>query len=297
MRDSSRGIQNSVDNVQQTMVEGGLLTIAIVFLFLHSWRSTVITGLALPISVFGAFMVMAAFGFTLNVLTLMALSLAIGILIDDAIVVRENIMRHIGFGKTHRQAAIDGTNEIGLAVLATTFCIVAVFLPVAFMGGIIGRFFFQFGVMVSAAVLISLFVSFTLDPMLSSVWYDPQAHGTGRFARIVNGAQERANRVYRAILGWALRWPKLTLLIALGVLPRQLRSAEVHRLRVRARRPTSASRSCRSRRRSARRWNTPRPSCARSTPRCASFPRSTTPTARSTPAMPWARTRRACTCA
>ncbi|MDP2378012.1 efflux RND transporter permease subunit [Reyranella sp.] len=216
VRDSSRGIQNSVSNVQQTMVEGGLLTIAIVFLFLHSWRSTVITGLALPISVFGAFMVMAAFGFTLNVLTLMALSLAIGILIDDAIVVRENIMRHIGFGKTHRQAAIDGTNEIGLAVLATTFCIVAVFLPVAFMGGIIGRFFFQFGVMVSAAVLISLFVSFTLDPMLSSIWYDPQAHGTSRFARIVNAAQDRANGVYRAILGWSLRWPKITLLIALG---------------------------------------------------------------------------------
>ena len=216
VRDASRGIQNSVNNVQQTMIEGGLLTIAIVFLFLHSWRSTVITGLALPISVFGSFMVMAAFGFTLNVLTLMALSLAIGILIDDAIVVRENIMRHIGFGKTHRQAALDGTNEIGLAVLATTFCIVAVFLPVAFMGGLIGRFFFQFGVMVSAAVLISLFVSFTLDPMLSSVWYDPQAHGTGRFARIVNGAQERANRVYRGVLGWALRWPKLTLLIALA---------------------------------------------------------------------------------
>ncbi len=215
-RDSSRGIQNSVNNVQETMVEGGLLTIAIVFLFLHSWRSTVITGLALPISVFGAFMVMAAFGFTLNVLTLMALSLAIGILIDDAIVVRENIMRHIGFGKTHRQAAIDGTNEIGLAVLATTFCIVAVFLPVAFMGGIIGRFFFQFGVMVSAAVLISLFVSFTLDPMLSSIWYDPQAHGTGRFARIVNAAQARANGIYRAVLGWALRWPKITLLIALA---------------------------------------------------------------------------------
>jgi len=216
VRDSSRGIQNSVDNVQQTMVEGGLLTIAIVFLFLHSWRSTVITGLALPISVFGAFMVMAAFGFTLNVLTLMALSLAIGILIDDAIVVRENIMRHIGFGKTHRQAAIDGTNEIGLAVLATTFCIVAVFLPVAFMGGIIGRFFFQFGVMVSAAVLISLFVSFTLDPMLSSVWYDPQAHANGRFARIVNGSQEKANAVYRVVLAWALRWPKTTLLIALA---------------------------------------------------------------------------------
>jgi HAE1 family hydrophobic/amphiphilic exporter-1 len=217
VRDSSRGIQNSVNNVQQTMVEGGLLTIAIVFLFLHSWRSTVITGLALPISVFGAFMVLAAFGFTLNVLTLMALSLAIGILIDDAIVVRENIMRHIGFGKSHRQAAIDGTNEIGLAVLATTFCIVAVFLPVAFMGGIIGRFFFQFGVMVTAAVLISLFVSFTLDPMLSSVWYDPQAHGNGRFARIVNAVQDRAASIYRSILGWSLRWPKTTLLLAAAV--------------------------------------------------------------------------------
>ena len=128
-------------------------------------------------------------------------------------------------------------------MLATTFCIVAVFLPVAFMGGIIGRFFFQFGVMVSAAVLISLFVSFTLDPMLSSVWYDPQAHGNGRFARIVNGAQDRANGVYRGVLGWSLRWPKITLLIALGDLRRQLRPAEVHRLRVRARRPTSASRS------------------------------------------------------
>jgi HAE1 family hydrophobic/amphiphilic exporter-1 len=216
VRDSSRGIQNSVNNVQQTMVEGGLLTIAIVFLFLHSWRSTVITGLALPISVLGAFMVLAAFGFTLNVLTLMALSLAIGILIDDAIVVRENIMRHIGFGKTHRQAAVDGTEEIGLAVLATTFCIVAVFLPVAFMGGIIGRFFFQFGVMVSAAVLISLFVSFTLDPMLSSVWYDPQAHGNGRFARAVNATQDWVAGIYRHVLGWALRWRKLTLLLALS---------------------------------------------------------------------------------
>ena len=216
VRDSSRGIQNSVNNVQQTMLEGGLLTIAIVFLFLHSWRSTVITGMALPISVFGSFMVMAAFGFTLNVLTLMALSLSIGILIDDAIVVRENIMRHVSLGKTHRQAALDGTDEIGLAVLATTFTIVAVFLPVAFMGGIIGRFFFQFGVTVSAAVLISLFVSFTLDPMLSSIWYDPQAHGRGRFAKTVERIQGNANQLYRAVLGWALRWPRMTLLLAVA---------------------------------------------------------------------------------
>ncbi|QQS12941.1 MAG: efflux RND transporter permease subunit [Rhodospirillales bacterium] len=215
VRDTSRGIRNSVANVQRTMIEGGLLTIAIVFLFLHSWRSTVITGLALPVSVMGAFMVIAAFAFTLNVLTLMALSLAIGILIDDAIVVRENIMRHLGMGKSHRDAAIDGTEEIGLAVLATTFTIVAVFLPVAFMGGIIGRFFFQFGIVVSAAVLLSLFVSFTLDPMLSSVWYDPQAHGGGRMARALERVQDRLNAGYRALLLVALRWRKTTLLVAL----------------------------------------------------------------------------------
>jgi HAE1 family hydrophobic/amphiphilic exporter-1 len=216
VRDTSRGIRNSVNNVQRTLIEGGLLTIAIVFIFLHSWRSTVITGLALPVAVLGSFTVLAMFGFTLNVLTLMALSLAIGILIDDAIVVRENITRHLAMGKAHRQAALDGTNEIGLAVLATTFTIVAVFLPVAFMGGIIGRFFFQFGIMVSAAVLISLFVSFTLDPMLSSIWYDPQAHGGGRFSRALEAVQVRLAAGYRHLLGWALAWRKTTLLLALA---------------------------------------------------------------------------------
>ena len=159
--------------MQRTLIEGGVLTVLIVFVFLNSWRSTVITGLTLPISVIGTFAVIYALGFTLNTMTLMALSLSIGILIDDAIVVRENITRHLQMGKDHIRAALDGTNEIGLAVLATTLCIVAVFLPVAFMGGLIGRFFLQFGVTVAVAVLISLFVSFTLDPMLSSVWHDP----------------------------------------------------------------------------------------------------------------------------
>ncbi|WP_244433545.1 efflux RND transporter permease subunit, partial [Azospirillum sp. B506] len=160
VRDSSRGITNSLSNVQETLVEGGILTILIVMVFLGSWRSTVITALTLPVAVLGTFGMLAAMGFTLNMMTLMALSLAIGILIDDAIVVRENIMRHLARGQGHRQAALDGTAEIGLAVLATTLTIVAVFLPVAFMGGIIGRFFLQFGITVSAAVLISLFVSF-----------------------------------------------------------------------------------------------------------------------------------------
>ena len=116
---------------------------------------------------------MRMFGFTLNVLTLMGLSLAIGMLIDDAIVVRENIVRHMQKGKDHLDAAREGTAEIGLAVMATTFTIIAVFIPVAFMGGMVGQFFYEFGITVAAAVLVSLFVSFTLDPMLSSRWYDP----------------------------------------------------------------------------------------------------------------------------
>ncbi|HEY0823185.1 MAG TPA: efflux RND transporter permease subunit, partial [Ramlibacter sp.] len=171
--DASRPIRVSVDNVRRTLIEGALLTVLIVFLFLNSWRSTVITGLTLPIALVGTFLFMYAFGFSINMVTLMALSLCVGLLIDDAIVVRENIVRHVQMGKPPYQASMDGTQEIGLAVLATTFSIVAVFLPIGFMGGIIGKFFHEFGVTIVAAVLISMFVSFTLDPMLSSVWKDP----------------------------------------------------------------------------------------------------------------------------
>lgn len=222
-RDNSRAITNSVTDVQNTLIEGGLLTVAIIFLFLNSWRSTVITALTLPISVIGTFAVISFLGFTLNTMTLMALSLAIGILIDDAIVVRENITRHLAMGKTHRAAALEGTKEIGLAVLATTLSIVAVFLPVAFMGGIIGRFFLQFGVTVSVAVLISLFVAFTLDPMLSSVWYDPDAHPDARrgpigrmVARFDRGFERFAER-YRSVIRWSFRHRLLTMGAALGI--------------------------------------------------------------------------------
>ncbi|MEO8123251.1 MAG: efflux RND transporter permease subunit, partial [Burkholderiales bacterium] len=134
-RDNSRSIRVSVANVQATLLEGAALTILIVFLFLNSWRSTVITGLTLPIALIGTFLFMYMFGFTINGITMMALSLSVGLLIDDAIVVRENIVRHIQMGKSAHQAALDGTNEIGLAVLATTLSIVAVFLPIGFMGG------------------------------------------------------------------------------------------------------------------------------------------------------------------
>jgi HAE1 family hydrophobic/amphiphilic exporter-1 len=173
VRDDSQFIRDSIHDVNLTMIIGGILTVLIVFLFLNSWRSTVITGLTLPISVIAAFTAMRLFDFTLNVMTLMGLSLAIGMLIDDAIVVRENIVRHLQRGKDHVAAALDGTDEIGLAVMATTFTIVAVFIPVAFMGGMVGQFFYEFGITVAAAVLVSLFVSFTLDPMLSSRWVDP----------------------------------------------------------------------------------------------------------------------------
>ncbi|MCS6913709.1 MAG: efflux RND transporter permease subunit [Myxococcales bacterium] len=215
-------VKSSLNQVREDMVLGALLTVLIVYLFLHSWRSTVITGLTLPISVIGAFWAIWAAGFTLNQLTLMALTLAIGLLIDDAIVVRENIVRHAQMGKDHRTAAREGTAEIGLAVMATTLSIVAVFVPVAFMGGIVGRFFFQFGITVSVAVLISLFVSFTLDPMMSSVWPDPHAprETLGWFGRAMmrwHDAFERLAQGYRSLLGWALRRRGTTLAITLGV--------------------------------------------------------------------------------
>ena len=190
-------IEKALNGVKETIVEGALLTVFIVFLFLHSWRSTIITGLTLPISVIATFIAVYVFGFTLNFLTLMALSLCIGLLIDDAIVVRENIVRHLGMGKDHFRAAREGTEEIGLAVMATTFAIVAVFVPVAFMKGIIGKFFFQFGITVAVAVLVSLFVSFTLDPMLSSIWRDPPERPLRALplARADDGAHRGRHRV------------------------------------------------------------------------------------------------------
>lgn len=221
MEDQSERVQSQLDNVKETILEGAALTMLIVFLFLHSWRSTIITGLTLPISVMASFIAMKFFGFTLNFLTLMALSLCIGLLIDDAIVVRENIVRHLGMGKSHLKAANDGTNEIGLAVMATTFAIVAVFVPIAFMKGIIGRFFLQFGITVAVAVLVSLFVSFTLDPMLSSVWRDPVKNRfkylpwLGRLMERIEHGIDRVHVWYGKILELALGWRKSTLTLAL----------------------------------------------------------------------------------
>jgi HAE1 family hydrophobic/amphiphilic exporter-1 len=231
IKDGSRTIRVGVEGVRRTLIEGALLTVLIVFLFLNSWRSTVITGLTLPVALIGTFLFMYMFGFTINMITLMALSLCVGLLIDDAIVVRENIVRHAGMKvngrfKSHKNAALEGTSEIGLAVLATTFSIVAVFLPVGFMGGIIGRFFHQFGITVTAAVLISMFVSFTLDPMLSSIWPDPAVHGAtgqrkGLYAKTIGRVLEQFEHLvqwlsnsYQVLLKWSLRHRIATLLIA-----------------------------------------------------------------------------------
>jgi HAE1 family hydrophobic/amphiphilic exporter-1 len=229
--DGSRQIRVSVDNVRRTLIEGAVLTVLIVFLFLNSWRSTVITGLTLPISLIGTFWFMSMFGFTVNMITLMALSLCVGLLIDDAIVVRENIVRHVQMGKKAYDAAMIGTQEIGLAVLATTLSIVAVFLPIGFMEGIIGKFFHEFGITIVAAVLISMFVSFTLDPMLSSVWHDPSIHHAGQNKAPANWYDKTLGRVthwfeiqtdrmsdrYQNMLAWALHHKLTTLLSALSI--------------------------------------------------------------------------------
>lgn len=222
--DSSKSIRGTIGDVARTIVEGAVLAVLIVLLFLGSFRSTIITGLTLPIALLGTLTFIWAFGFTINMMTLLALSLSIGLLIDDAIVVRENIVRHADMGKDHVTAALDGTKEIGLAVLATTLTIVAVFLPVAFMGGIIGRFFYQFGVTVSIAVLISMFVSFTLDPMLSAHWAEkkknPNKHPNviQRFFTFISNQLDRLTDVYEKLLKLALRFRVITLAIAVASL-------------------------------------------------------------------------------
>ncbi|HKO16642.1 MAG TPA: efflux RND transporter permease subunit [Gemmatimonadaceae bacterium] len=222
VRDAGQRVHRSVHDVESTLIEGALLTVLVVFLFLNSWRSTVITGLALPVSVLASFVPLLAFGFTLNTMSLMGLSLAIGILIDDAIVVRENIVRHVEAGSDHVTAAHEGTDEIGLAVTATTFSIVAVFVPVGFMSGIAGQFFKPFALTIAAAVLVSLFVSFSLDPMLSAFWPDPQLEAHERRNAIARALERfnlwfdhQADR-YRGLIGWALDHRWLMVAIAAG---------------------------------------------------------------------------------
>ncbi len=209
VKNSGTRVEDSVHGVKMTLLEGAFLTVLVVFLFLNSWRSTIITGLALPVSVLASFIAVAAFGFTLNTMSLLGLSLAIGILIDDAIVVRENIVRHIEMGKDHFTAAHDGTNEIGLAVTATTVSILAVFIPVAFLPEVAGQWFKPFGLTIACSVFVSLIVSFSLDPMLSAYWADPKVPPAERawITRLLDRFNERFNKLaekYRLLIAWAL---------------------------------------------------------------------------------------------
>jgi len=222
VRNAGDRVRHSVRNVEEALVEGAILTVLVVFLFLNSWRSTVITGLALPVSTIAAFIAVYAFGFTLNTMSLLGLSLAIGILIDDAIVVRENIVRHVELGEDHFKAAHTGTDEIGLAVAATTFSIMAVFVPIAFMNDLSGQWFKPFALTIACAVLVSLFVSFSLDPMLSAYWPDP-ALEEGEHRSWISRKLDQFNKWfdrqadrYRNVIAWALDHRTDMVAIAVG---------------------------------------------------------------------------------
>ncbi len=210
-RDNSIFIRDMVDDVIFDILYGGFLAVIVVYLFLANLRPTIISAIALPTSIIASFIIMFALNFTLNVMSLMALSLAVGLLIDDAIVVIENIYRHMHEGATPMEAAKAATSEIGLAVMATTFTVVAVFVPVAFMTGIIGRFFYQFGITVAVAVLVSLFVAFTLTPMLASRWLrkeDEDLAPGGSILRTVlyyfNHFFDVLSRRYQKAIAWSL---------------------------------------------------------------------------------------------
>jgi hydrophobe/amphiphile efflux-1 (HAE1) family protein len=215
VRDGGKDSQRSLNNVIESLVFGAVLTVFVVYAFLNSWRSTLITALSLPTSVMAAFIAVWLCGFTLNFMTLLGLSLAIGVLIDDAIVVRENIVRHMENGEDRRTAALNGTAEIGMAVASTTFSIMAVFIPVAFMPGIAGEWFRPFALTVTCSVAVSLFISFTLDPMLSAFWGDPPGyhHAPKKgISKVLQGFNEWFDRQadrYGNVIAWALhhrRW-------------------------------------------------------------------------------------------
>jgi HAE1 family hydrophobic/amphiphilic exporter-1 len=223
IHEDARFIRSNLEDVRLNIVFGGVMAVLVVFVFMRDWRSTLITALALPTSVIATFFFMWAAGFSLNMMTMMAISLVIGILIDDAVVVRENIYRHMEEGEDPMTAARKGTAEIGLAVMATTFTILAVFLPVGFMTGIVGQFFKSFALTVAFAVAMSLVIAFTLDPMLSSRfvrYVPPEERVRTRMGRLLERwgqAYDRLDRQYFKVLRWALAHPFKVVAAALVV--------------------------------------------------------------------------------
>jgi hydrophobic/amphiphilic exporter-1 (mainly G- bacteria), HAE1 family len=222
LTDNSVFIQNSIDDVMVTMILGAVLAFLIVLLFIRNFRNTLITVAGLPIIVLGTFAVISSLGFTLNIITLMALSLSIGLLIDDAIVVRENIFRHMERGASPREAAEKGTGEIAFAVLAITLSLVAVFIPVAFTGGITGSLFKEFGITVAVAVIISLFEAFTFAPLLTAFFAKPLSHKKtserlpGKFSKFAN-TWSSVTQGYRRTLDWSIHHRLVIVVIALAL--------------------------------------------------------------------------------
>jgi len=219
VRDNARPIRMNIADVRESIFIGVLLCVIVVFFFLGSARSTFITGMALPNSLLGGFVIMYAMGFTINIMTLLALSLAVGLLIDDAIVVRENIFRHLEMGKTPLLAAVEGTKEVAMAVLATTLVVIAVFGPIAFLEGIVGQFFKQFGLTIVFTMLISLFDAFTVAPMLSAYMAGKSEHtrGNGFIDRMLNQFDRFQNKLeekYEKTIRWVLRYPIWTIAIS-----------------------------------------------------------------------------------
>ena len=230
IEDNSQVIRASVTEVKKTMLEGCILAVLVVFLFLRNGGSTAISAISLPTSIITTFAAMKLMNFSLNTMSLMGLSLAVGLLIDDAIVVIENVVRHLNMGKAPLQAAKDGTSEIGLAVTATTFTIVAVFLPITMVDGMIGAYFKEFGITIAVSVLISLFISFTLVPLLASryvkseIGEENKKHGPlGKFLLWFNHLFVKLAKVYTSILRAAMKHRIKTMAVAvamfLGSLP------------------------------------------------------------------------------
>jgi len=225
--DQSTFIRRSIDEVQKHLILGSFFAVLAVFIFLRNIRTTLISAVALPVSIIATFALIRFFGFTFNNMTMLALTLSVGLLIDDAIIVIENIYRHVEEGMAPREASTFATSEIGLAVMATTFAIVAIFLPVAFMKGIIGRFFIQFALTVVFSVLVSLLVSFTLTPMLASIFLkrialrrgnsgtDAAAKPRGRFADWFERGYNKIEDGYRPLLAFSLRHRGVMLIGAL----------------------------------------------------------------------------------
>jgi HAE1 family hydrophobic/amphiphilic exporter-1 len=228
VRDDSEFIKASLAAIEEHLVLGGILAAIIVLIFLRNFRTTLIAAVAIPTSIIGAFAVIAGLGFTLNQMTMLALTLMVGIVIDDAIVVLENIYRFVEEkGMSPFQAAIEATREIGLAVMATTLALLAVFIPVGFLGGIVGRFMSSFGLTAAAAIAISLIVSFTLTPTLAARWIKPPVNdgpghdGGGDASR--RGFYRHIDRIYTGLLQWSMahRWiiVSTSVLVVLSIFP------------------------------------------------------------------------------